>query len=256
MSYTDITVHTTGPVATVIISREAHRNALRTTTIDELTQCFTSLKQEASIRSIILRGSGTRAFCAGADLSELLNKNDPNDRRAFFGTIATLITTMRECPKPIISTVHGYALAGGLGLVAASDIVIATPDAVFGLPEVKIGLGPLVVMEPLSRLISRRILSRLILTGERISASEALAAGLISEIADSSAIDARGLEYANIISKNAPEAVQQTKLSLQSLPGTTIEELADTSALRSLSKEAAEGIAAFNEKRTPTWSTR
>lgn len=255
MNYTDITVQTSGSITTITISREAHRNALRSTTIQELTQCFTSLGANPAIRSIILRGAGTKAFCAGADLSELQSNNDPNNRRAFFGTIATLITSMRECPKPIITTVYGYALAGGLGLVAASDIVLATPDAVFGLPEVKIGLGPLVVMEPLSRVMNQRPLSRLVMTGERITAAEALVAGLLTEITDSATIEARGLKYAKTIAANAPEAVQETKLCLQSLPGTSIEELADLSALRSLSKEAAEGISAFNEKRRPDWST-
>jgi enoyl-CoA hydratase/carnithine racemase len=254
MNYQDISIHIANHRATVMIEREAHRNALRGQTIKELTLAFNSLASNKDVRCIVLRGAGTKAFCAGADLQELLQAREPNARREFFTSIATLISTMQSNPKPIICVIHGYALAGGLGLVAASDIVLCTPDAVFGLPEVKIGLAPLVVMKPLSSTSSRRLLSRLALTGERLPASDALAAGLVTEIVNHEAIEQRSIEYAQHCVNNAPEAVAHTKESIRTIHELTLDDLADNSALRSLSLEACEGIEAFNEKRKPKWT--
>lgn len=253
MNYKDISIQIANHRATISIEREAHRNALRRETIKELTLAFNSLAINKDVRCIILRGAGTKAFCAGADLQELLQAREPNARRNFFNSIATLITTMQSNPKPIIALIYGYALAGGLGLVAASDIVLSTPDAVFGLPEVKIGLAPLVVMKPLSSISSRRFISRIALTGERVSASDAMAGGLVTEIVNQEAIEQRCIEYAQHCVNNAPEAVACTKESIRTIHELTIEDLADNSALRSLSLEADEGIQAFNEKRTPKW---
>jgi enoyl-CoA hydratase/carnithine racemase len=253
MNYSDISVNTAAHTAKITIMREKSRNSLRGLTIQELTDAFQGLSNDASIRCINLRSEGTKAFCAGADLSELGDNPDPLARRTFFEAIAALLMTMQECPKPIISLVDGPALAGGMGLVAASDIVLATQDAVFGLPEVKIGLAPLVVMAPLSNLLTRRLLSRLVLTGEQITAEEAAQHGLVTETLPSEAIEERCLHYISVITSNAPEAVQNSKQTLHSLDKLSIEELADQSALRSLSVEAREGITAFKQKRKPIW---
>ena len=253
MNYQDISIHIANHCATITIEREEQRNALRQQTIKELTLAFNSLAISKDARCIRLRGAGTKAFCAGADLQELLQSREPNARRDFFNSIATLITTMQRNPKPIICVIYGYALAGGLGLVAASDIALCTPDAVFGLPEVRIGLAPLVVMKPLSSTCSRRILSRLALTGERLPASDALAGGLVTEVVNHEAIERRSIEYAQLCSDNGPEAIAHTKESIHLIQELTIEDLADSSALRSLSLEADEGIQAFNQKRKPKW---
>jgi methylglutaconyl-CoA hydratase len=253
MNYSDISVTTAEHTATITIMREKSRNALRGLTIEELTDAFRALSKNANIRCISLRSEGTKAFCAGADLSELETNPDPLARRTFFEAIATLLKTMQECPKPIISLVDGPALAGGMGLVAASDIVLATQDAVFGLPEVKIGLAPLVVMAPLSTLLTKRFLSRLVLTGEPITATEAAQHGLVTEVLPREAIEKRCLHYISITTSNAPEAVQSSKQTLHILNKLSLEELADQSALRSLSPEAREGITAFKQKRKPIW---
>lgn len=253
MNYQDISIDITDQYATVSIVREAFRNALRMQTIKELTLAFKSLATYKDVRCILLQGAGTKAFCTGADLQELLQTSEPNARRDFFSSIATLLTTMQKTPQPIITLIYGYALAGGLGLVAASDIALSTPDAVFGLPEVKLGLAPLVVMKPLSAITNKRILSRIALTGERLSASDALAAGLVTEIINQEQIKQRSLEYIKCCINNGPEALAHTKESIRRMEELTIEDLADNSALRSLSPEAREGLLAFNEKRKPKW---
>lgn len=257
MHHSNIIVATSQHLATVTINRPDARNALNAQTIQELTDAFTALSNNSALRAIMLTGAGTEAFCAGADLNELASQPDPAARRAFFNSIATLITTLLNCPIPIVAAVHGFALAGGMGLVAASDIALASDDAVFGLPEVAVGLAPMVVMAPLSSTVQARALSHLALTGERISASQALSAGLITRVITKADLNKEAQSLCTLIASRGPEAVRATKRALRdvSLHDTRsfILELADRSALVSIGSEAAEGIAAFREKRSPGW---
>lgn len=156
-----------------------------------------------------------------------------------------------------MTAVFGYALAGGLGLVASSDIALAADDAVFGLPEVAIGLAPMVVMEPLAATISPRILSYLALSGERISANQALSAGLVSRVIAKDSLLSDAEAVCRTICSRGPEALRETKRALRdihlSAEQSFIYELADRSALVSLGAEANEGMTAFAEKRSPAW---
>ena len=259
MQYSNIEVTTSGYQATVTINRPQARNALNAQTVEELTKAFTALSATPSLRCILLTGSGTESFCAGADLNELASQSDPAARRAFFNSIATLVSAMLNCPMPIIAAVHGFALAGGTGLVAASDIAIAAEDAVFGLPEVAIGLAPMVVMSPLSSTLSARALAHLALTGERIDATQALSAGLITRIVPKPELTKEAQAMCSLIATRGPAAVRATKQALRDIGSrdqkSFIFELADRSALVSIGAEASEGIAAFREKRSPSWKS-
>ncbi|MFN4895196.1 MAG: enoyl-CoA hydratase/isomerase family protein [Pseudomonadota bacterium] len=255
--YSHISVHIEKHIATVTINRPEARNALNMKTIGELTTAFTGLSIDPAVRCVLLRGSGTEAFCAGADLQELNNAKSPATRREFFSAIATLVQAIQECAPPVVCIVYGFALAGGLGLVAASDIAIAADDAQFGLPEVAVGLAPLVVAAPLSKVVSGRGLSYLALSAERIGAAEALRIGLISRTVPKDIALNETLALCNVIAQRGPNAVRATKanlLELRTLSGKgCLHELADRSALVSLSDEANEGIQAFSEKRSPRW---
>jgi methylglutaconyl-CoA hydratase len=255
--YSLISVTIQDKVATVTIERAQARNALNAEAIRELTSAFTSLSTNSDIRSVLLRGSGTDAFCSGADLQELQRSSSPEARRDFFTAIARLVQAIQECPHPVTCLVYGYALAGGLGLVAASDIVIAADDAQFGLPEVAVGLAPLVVTAPLSRALLPRGLDYLALTGERIGASEALRIGLITKMTPKDSALDEALTLCRTIAARGPAAVQATKAALRDTRASSnnsfIYELADRSALVSLGDEASEGIKAFSEKRAPAW---
>jgi methylglutaconyl-CoA hydratase len=257
MSYTQIQVTTEHHVARVVINRPTQRNALSLLAVEELSRAFLSLATDEELRCVVLTGSGSEAFCAGADLRELHEAKTPEQRRAFFVAIANLITSMRACPVPIVSVIHGFALAGGLGLVASSDIALAADDAVFGLPEVAVGLAPMVVMSPLEAVVDPRMLSYLALTGERISATEACKAGLITRVIAKDSLNAEAQAVCATIRQRGPIAVRATKAALRDIPlrsrDAYILELADRSALISLGAEAAEGIAAFQEKRAPAW---
>lgn len=239
------------------INRPAERNALNRALTAALTAELRRAADNPAVRVVLLQGAGTSAFCAGADLRELASLTTPEERRAFFGGIAALIAAFTSCPKPIISKVQGYALAGGCGLVASSDLVIASPDALFGLPEIKVGIAPLMILAPLSRCIGHKALADLVLTGEPISAERALAIGLISRIDAADTIDATAEALATKIATLSPSAVTTAKKTLWSAPDqellTSLETLADRVALLASSENAQEGITAFLEKRKPVW---
>lgn len=257
MTYSQIEATSSGPLVRITINRPAQRNALTTTVIEELTQAFNEVGQQSDRRCVLLMGAGKESFCAGADLQELRSHPDPASRRTFFVSIAKLITTIRQCPIPVVTAIHGFALAGGLGLVAASDIALSADDGVFGLPEVAIGIAPMVVMSPLTALLTPRALSYLALSGERIGASEALAAGLITRVVAKGSLESEVKAVCDTLCQRGPEAVKATKRAIRDIPlsdpTTFIFDLADRSALVSLGAEAAEGIAAFTEKRGPSW---
>jgi enoyl-CoA hydratase/carnithine racemase len=255
--HSQIAVVITDHIATVTINRPEARNALNRETMFELTTAFNSLSVDPTVRCVLLRGSGDSAFCAGADLQELKNSNSPEARRELFSAVATLIQAIEHCAVPVISLVYGFALAGGLGLIAASDIAIASDEAQFGLPEVAVGLAPLVVTAPLIQAIGVRALNYLALTGERIHATEALRIGLINRIASKESALNEAILICGTIAKRGPTAVRATKAALRDSRRSTeddfIFELADRSALVSLSDEADEGIKAFIERRSPRW---
>jgi enoyl-CoA hydratase/carnithine racemase len=202
-------------------------------------------------------GSGTEAFCAGADIAELVKNPSPQWRRGFFDSIASLIEKIQSCPVPVIASVHGYALAGGCGLAAACDITVAADDALFGLPEAGVGLAAMVVMAPLSRVVAKKTLARLLLTAERISALEAREAGLVSLVVPKASLESEVTKITAKIAALGPEALKASKSALLEVTERDylpfLRELADRSALLSLGKEATEGLTAFLEKRSPSW---
>jgi methylglutaconyl-CoA hydratase len=240
----------------ITINRPTSRNSLNAATIEELTSAFTTAA-DTQARCILLFGAGTEAFCAGADLAELASKKTPSERRAFFASIAALFQAIHECPLPVVGMVHGFALAGGCGLAAACDITIASEEAQFCLPESAIGLAPMVVLAPIARAIGPKGLARLAFTAERITAGQALTYGLISEIVPKKDLYARARDLCNTICLRGPGAVQAAKVALREVNQhdylSSLRELADRSALVSISDEACEGIQAFLDKRSPSW---
>lgn len=255
--YSQITVKIEASVAHVTLNRPQARNSLNARAIHELVNAFVSLGSDPSVKVVLLRGAGTDAFCAGADLQELKSNSSPDSRRSFFESIANLVKSIESCPVPVVAMVCGFAMAGGLGLIAASDIVIAADNAAFALPEVGIGLAPLVVSAPLTGSMSQRGLAYLALTGERISAEEALRFGLVTRVVKLDQITDQTQKICQAIVMKGPSAVRQTKVALREVrlshDADFIYQLADRSALVSLSTEANEGISAFAEKRSPKW---
>ena len=151
MSYETLLVEARDGVATLTLNRPDARNALNQTMIRELGAALSALEASPEARVVVIRGAGERAFCAGADLRGMFRAGSPLDARAQYAGLARILETIPRMRAPVIAQVHGYALAGGCGLAAACDLVIAADDAVFGLPEVKLGLLPLMVLAPILR---------------------------------------------------------------------------------------------------------
>ncbi len=248
------------PSGTIILNRPDKRNALSRSLIREIVQAFNDLHQERKVRAVILTGAGT-AFCAGMDLTEMQATAKLEDPYPQWHDDAVqyreLVETMWRYPKPIIAAVTGPALAGGAGLALASDIVIAAPEAKFGLPEPRRGIVAGLVAPLLAFRVGGGHAARLLLSAELIDAGEAHRIGLYHEVVKSDLIWARAHEIASECAKGAPEALQLTKRMLNETIGeyltTMISAGAAVSATARTTAAAAEGLAAFFEKREADW---
>jgi len=149
VSYETLLVETRDGVATLTLNRPDARNALNQTMVRELGAALAELEASPEARVVVIRGAGERAFCAGADLRGMFRTGSPMDARAQYAGLARVLEAIPRMRAPVIAQVHGHALAGGCGLAAACDLVIAADDAVFGLPEIKLGLLPLMVLAPI-----------------------------------------------------------------------------------------------------------
>jgi len=248
-------------VRTVAIDREARRNALDRATLEELEAAFAAAGAEESVRVVVLRGAGTRAFCAGADLEELLAHQTIDDRRRHFDGVARVIAAMHRIGQPVIARVQGFALAGGLGLAVAADFTIAAESAVLGLPEIALGLLPMVVSAPILRATgSRKTVLDLVLTGRRVSAAEGRELGLVTRVVADERLDAEVGELAAQLASLSPAALRLGKEAIYAMTemeyGAALRYLREMIVLTALTEDAQEGIRAFFEKRRPVWTGR
>src|SRR5262245_23615945 len=138
-------------VARITLNRPDVRNALSRTMVRELETALVAAESDTAARVIVLSGAGDKAFCAGADLKGVGDRGTTLETRESFGGLARILESMARMRTPVIAQVHGYALAGGCGLAVGCDVVIASEDATFGLPEITLGLLPLIVMAPVLR---------------------------------------------------------------------------------------------------------
>lgn len=255
-----VTVKVNLPSGTIILNRPDKRNALSRQVIADLVQAFDDLHGERRVRAVILTGSGP-AFCAGMDLGEMQETAKQPDALSQWHEDAViyreLIDKMLLFPKPIIAAVNGPAVAGGAGLVLASDIVIGTPGAKFGFPEPRRGIVAGMVSPLLVFRIGASQAANLLLTARTIEAAEAQRIGLYHEMVGGDLVWARGNEIAGEIAKSAPEALQLTKKLLNEMIGehlgTLLSAGAAASATSRTTDAAREGLAAFLEKREPKW---
>lgn len=251
-----VQLETVGDVATVRLHRPDVRNAMDEALISEVTRVFGSLP--ASTRVVVLSGSGP-AFCAGADAQWMKRSKsftrEENERDA--SALAALLKAVDECPFPTVARVHGAALGGGVGLVAACDIAVADEQATFGFPEVRLGLIPAVISTFVLPRIGVRAARRYFLTGERFGAPQAMAMGLVHETAAGDALDGRIDGIVRELRQGAPRALGAAKALLRTIVALpkdrAIEESIRTIAELRVSPEAQEGLSAFLEKRKPNW---
>ncbi|HVT27980.1 MAG TPA: enoyl-CoA hydratase/isomerase family protein [Lacipirellulaceae bacterium] len=262
MTNNAIDVKVTSSIGTIVLNRPDRRNALTRSMLAQLREALGDLHLEKRVRAIVITGAGT-AFCAGMDLHEMhAAATLPDDEKnQDWGDTAEsyreVVTQMIELPKPIIASVNGPAVAGGAGLVLASDIVVAAPSAQFGLPEPRRGIIAGVVAPLLAFRVGGGAAARLLLTSALYSAQEAHRLGIYHELIDENRVWARSVEIGEECATGAPEALQLTKRLLHETIGehlaTQLSVGAAMSATSRTTEAAQEGLNAFVEKRKPEW---
>jgi methylglutaconyl-CoA hydratase len=250
----------TAPSGTIVLNRPDKRNAITREMMSDLMQALDDFHGERDVRAVILTGAGT-AFSAGMDLAEMQETaQQPNAWQQWHDDAVAyreLLDRMMQYPKPIIAAVNGPAIAGGLGLVLASDLVVSSTDATFGLPEPRRGIVAGMVSPLLVFRIGASHAANLLLTARTIKADEAHRMGLVHEAVPVDLNWVRAHDLAQEIAKSAPEAIQLTKKLLNETIGEHLGPLlssgAAASATARTTEAAAEGLAAFLEKREPKW---
>jgi enoyl-CoA hydratase/carnithine racemase len=260
VAYETLLASTEGGVARITLNRPEVRNALSRTLLAELGAALAACEADLAARVIVLAGAGDTAFCAGADLRGVGDRGTTLEARERFAGLATILTTLARMKTPVIAQVHGHALAGGCGLAAGCDLVIAAEDAVFGLPEIKIGLLPLVVMAPILRAVGRKRGLLMILSGDPVSAREAFEMGLVSRVVPRTELERETTALATRLARSSPSALALAKEAAETIQdmeyGKSLRYLRELLTLVALSDDAREGIAAFFEKREPEWKGR
>jgi methylglutaconyl-CoA hydratase len=259
MSYTTLTITSEAHVATVTLNRPDVRNAFNETSIAEIKQAFSELGDDAGLRAVVLAANGP-SFCAGADLNWMKKMAGYThaENHADALQLAEMLRIIYLCPKPVVAKVQGDCYAGGMGLVAACDIIVAVEEANFCLSEVKLGLIPATISPYVIKAMGEQAARRYFLTAERFGAKEALRIGFAHEVVAADALDTKVAEIVKALVNNSPNAVQQAKVLVREVAGQEVSDalLADTAeriAQIRASDQGREGVASFLEKRKPAW---
>ena len=243
-------------IATVTLNRPDRGNAFNQRMLNELVAQFAEFAGDDAVRIVVLRGAG-RHFCTGADLAS--RESDAADHslepRA---SLLDALTTLDSLPKPTVAVVHGGAVGGGAGIAACCDVVIATENAFFSIPEVRVGMAPLGVAPFLIRAMGHRSFRRYGLSGERISPEVALRIGLVHEVCEAGQTDEILARITDDLLHGAPGAIRELKHTSDqySVPTLAAVRANPPAHHGPQSQEAREGIASFREKRKPGWYPR
>jgi enoyl-CoA hydratase/carnithine racemase len=254
-TYEGILFEREGSTAIVTLNRPERRNALSLPMLQELTRCFRAIGEDAELRAAILQAKGP-AFSAGHDISEMSGK-DGAFYRELFEACSVLMETLQGIPQPVIAQVHAMATAAGCQLVASCDLAVAAPEAKFATPGVKIGLFCSTPMVALSRAVGSKRAMEMLLTGEAISAQEALDAGLVNQVVPAPELAAATRALAAKISSSSPYVVAIGKSAfyrqLQMPQPLAYDYAQDVMAMNARAADAQEGFQAFLQKRQPKW---
>ncbi|MAK62266.1 MAG: enoyl-CoA hydratase [Ponticaulis sp.] len=250
-----------GGVAVILLNRPEKRNAFNRLMIDELADAFETLEDQDHLRMVILRGAGD-VFCAGADLDWMRNAAEftqsENEEDAY--ALAEMLRRLHNLPQMTVASVHGAAMGGGAGLVAACDIAVARKDTSFRFSEVRLGLTPATISPFVIEAIGPRWAKALFVTGEGFDAPYAEKMGLVQYVVETADEMSEMLEYlSGLAFQNAPGAVADAKKLVDDVVGKEIDHdlchmTAHRIAARRASEEGQEGVNAFLEKRKPSWA--
>ncbi|MCW2974362.1 MAG: enoyl-CoA hydratase/isomerase family protein [Thermoleophilia bacterium] len=253
-----LTVANEGGVTTVSLDRPEVRNAFGPRLIEELGSVFTELSSDDATRVVVLRGEG-KSFSAGADINWMRDSvgYSRQDNVEDATRLALMLEAIKRCDKPVVCRVHGHAIGGGLGLIAAADYVVADDATVFAFSEVKLGIIPAVISPFVQRKIGLGHARALFITGERFDAVRAERIGLVHVIAPSDELDAQVERVVGELLTAAPGAISVVKHLTSEIglrdPREVMLHTAETIASKRTDPEGQEGLTAFLEKRRPTW---
>lgn len=256
---TTLNITVAGHVARVTLNRPEVRNAFNEGLIAELAAAFTELSGRDDLRAIVLAAEG-KAFCAGADLNwmKAMAGYSWDENHADATRLADMLWALYSCPVPVVARVQGDVYAGGVGLVACADVVVAVDTAGFCLSEAKLGLMPATIAPYVVRALGEQAARRYFVTAERFGAAEAKALGLVHEVVAADALDAKVDELVAAITANSPAAARACKRLVKDVAGRPITpELRDDTARRiadiRASAEGREGVQSFLTKSKPGW---
>jgi enoyl-CoA hydratase/carnithine racemase len=257
--YRTITVATDGPIATITLNRPERKNPLGPEMVNELLWALDDCKDEAAVRVVVLTGAGA-AFSGGGDLKQMAGSGEGPPPLAPKGDYVDLLQRFTTLGKPSIARVNGLAMGGALGLIAACDFAIAAESAVLGTPEIKRGLFPMMIMAVLRRVVSKRRLMELMLTGDPITAQRAAEIELVSRTVPDAELDAAVKTLADKLAAQSPTAMRMGLAAWHAQSdqdlATALPYLRDQLVAILGTEDAREGLSAFLEKRAPVWTGR
>ena len=249
-------------VAEVWLNRPEVRNAFNDGVIAELTHAFSQFGADPALRAIVLGGHG-KAFCAGADLAWMRAMADYSweRNRADAQALADMLWTLYACPVPVVGRVHGDCYAGGVGLAAVCDVLVAAEGMQFCLSEARLGLLPATIAPFVIRALGEQAARRWFVTAEHFSARQAQAMGFVHEVVAADALDAKVAEIVAALVANGPAAVRACKQLVKDMAGRPIDEALRAETARRIadiraSAEGREGVQSFLNKRAPSWQAQ
>ncbi|MFC3051404.1 enoyl-CoA hydratase/isomerase family protein [Kordiimonas pumila] len=242
----------------IIINRPEKRNAINDGVISGIRAGIHAAQNDPEIRVIVITAVGEKAFCAGADLQP--GKGFVFDFSRPSNDYADLLRETQNATLPIVARINGTCMAGGMGLLCMADLAVSADHALFGLPEVKVGVFPMQVLSLLKDQIPMRIMREWALTGEPFSAEDARQFGLVNHVVPQSDLDSKTEWLINRLADKSPTAIRRGKYAIRAISAMSFDQaIAYTEsqiALLPMTEDAREGIAAFQEKRRPNWTGR
>lgn len=248
-------------VGTLTLNRPERRNALSSELVAALIAQLADAQADPDVRAVVITGAGEKAFCAGGDLAGgMTGKGGFPAQIADKGGYIELLRAIQTLGKPVVARLAGDAYGGGVGLMLACHLVVAADDVRVGLPEIKVGLWPMMVTALLVRHVGRKAAAELMLLGEKLPAAEARALGLLNRVVSRAELDAKVAEVAGALASRSPAVL---KLGLDAFDQTAdlplepaLYALRDRLVLNTLFEDTAEGVIAFMERRPPVWKGR